>query len=217
MFEREHVLFVGNAIACLVVDEFHSDGKYKRLYGTAFFVDPCHLLTAGHNVNRTKNVDRRIYITYPGWPVVDISTSNLLECTLVDTLRNSEKDSPNRDIAILRVNGGHMAGTVLPLVTDSGLSPACFVDVYGYPGVIKSDFMQRHHGLLMDPEKSRKDMTLLLPPRTLTASRGELKGIREQDGIISFRAATCQGMSGGPVICNNRVYGIILCCEVLTF
>lgn len=195
----------GQATVSIMVLETPPNGNSRRLYGSAFFIDAHHLLTAGHNVVHRDNVDQKIFATYAGYPIID-NSSNLLECQLVHNLHTVHQEDPKRDIAILRVRG-HAAGSFLPRFRDLKLSPGQIIDVVGYPGTIMENFMALHKGL-NNTKAAREAMTSSLPPRTLSASRGLVEEIGED--LIRYTAATCQGMSGGPLMANNQVHGTSL-------
>lgn len=191
-----------------MIEEKQADGTRRvRQFGTAFFITEKHLLTAGHNViDRHGNV-RHPKITYPGLNFIDIKRLregriNMLDCRVVDTLH--KKDGPyNKDIAILECPG-HTAADRLSLSSEL-LHLGATVDIIGYPGAIKEEWMERHASLT-DYIVSKRETEHLLPTRSLTVTRGKVQGYN--GALIAYKISTCPGLSGGPMLHKGKVYGI---------
>lgn len=186
-------------------------GQTKHQFGTAFFIDKKLLITAGHNIHTPEGATKKIQITYPGLPFVnythlmegEIST---IDCTVVKSFY-SKDGPPEKDIALLDA-GSHNAADFLqvplsvdlPKEDDDNLG---LVDVIGYPGEHKSEWMRTQK--VKDVDQSLEAVAKLLPRRTLTVTRGVLKGIRK---TVTYDISTCPGMSGSCVLCKGKVIGI---------
>ena len=179
----------------------------RRYFGTGFFISPKILLTAGHNTLGHQGSLKTVKITSPG--LLHVSYSLLqnqrlatIECTVVGTLYTGKhSDSFLTDIAILH-SGTYTAGDYLNLSPHS-TSPGTHVNVMGYPGPAKQEWLAIHEGL-RDAEASRLVTDQMFPPQRLTITSGTVEAL---EGNISYRVSTMPGMSGGPVLCNGSAIG----------
>jgi V8-like Glu-specific endopeptidase len=212
-FDRESSQLV-KAARCTVflhVEVTHPRGHTQRQFGTAFFIDPKHLVTAGHNVfvKETKDSTKRIRITYPGLSHVnytqlmdgEIST---IDCTLIKSFYIKD-GSHEKDIALLHAGSHNSADFVhlptdIPVTTNDNLE---LVDVIGYPGEFNSKWMKTQK--VKDVDQSLDAVAKLLPRRTLTVTRGVLKSIST---TVAYDLSTCPGMSGSCVLYKGNVIGI---------
>lgn len=190
------------------MEERKADGSPGRNFGTAFFVTRTHLLTAGHVVQSSPGARiESIRLSYAGCKTVDYDT-NTVECELIGKLYDpASPDSSKIDLALLE-SPSQDAGTWLPIspkITD--LPIGAVVDIVGYPGHMnrlqKECFEKK--GSLKDPNQSMKEAEVMLPPQTLTVSRGTVEGI--ENSFIRYRLSSLCGMSGGCLIYNGTVYG----------
>jgi hypothetical protein len=138
---------------------------------------------------------------------VDYDT-NTVECELIGKLYDPvSPDGSKIDLALLE-SPSQEAGTWLPIspkITD--LPIGAVVDIVGYPGHMtrKQKECFEKKASLNDPNQSMKEAELMLPPKTLTVSRGVVEGI--ENGLIRYRLSSLCGMSGGCLIYNGTVYG----------
>jgi hypothetical protein len=114
----------------------------------------------------------------------------------------TQNSSEERDIAILHV-GSYNAANFLSLSVDL-LPVGARVDVIGYPGELKSEWMMTQTGI-RDVDQSLDAVAKLLPKRTLTISRGTVKS---SGPVVAYELSTCPGMSGSCVLYNGNVIGI---------
>jgi len=202
-----------NAAKCtalLCIDVSLPGGRIQRHFGTAFFIDEKHLITAGHNtsIKEIKDHPKKIQITYPGLTYVNYTQLtkrkiSTIDCTLVASFY-SKQGPPEKDIALLHA-GSYNSADYVQLSSDlpnvSGNGPAQ-VDVIGYPGEHKSEWMQTQN--VADVDQSLGAVAILLPKRTLTVTHGSVKTV---DKIIGYDLSTCPGMSGSCVLYNGKVIG----------
>lgn len=184
-------------------------GRIQRHFGTAFFIDRKHLITAGHNTYIKEGTIKKIQITYPGlWRVnyTQLLDGKIctIDCTEVKSLY-SKQGPYERDIALLHA-GSHNAADFLQLSPELPKEiddDHALVDVIGYPGELKSEWMRTQKDI-KDVDQSLDDVAKLLPKRTLTVTRGVLKSIGK---TVSYDLSTCPGMSGSCVLYKGKVIG----------
>ena len=183
-----------------------TDGKYAS--GTAFFVGPKTLLTAGHVVSDSKDI---IIIEKPGILKATYFVEHLFQptqstivqryrCKLVDTL------SRNADISVLQVLGDFTADNYLTVKQES-LDDDCHypVDILGYPAAYTDKQVQRMHPSeeLVDGDMIH-DIEALFPKRQLVITHGS---IISGGNHPVYQLSTVGGMSGAPVVLNGNVIG----------
>jgi V8-like Glu-specific endopeptidase len=212
--DQHDILMAGKCTAFLIIYERQPDATFKpRHFGTAFFITEKYLLTAGHNVIDRRGAVRHPHITYPGLKFIDTKMLRegkiaLLECTVVEYEhlhnRNGQSIPYPKDFAILKCSG-HKAAYYLPISSDP-LPPVVTVDIIGYPGAIKEEWMEKHQHL-NDYVASKRDTEVLLPTRSMTVTRGTVKGY---DGVlISYHISTCPGLSGACMLYKGKAFGIV--------
>jgi hypothetical protein len=171
--------------------------------GTAFFVGPKTLVTAGHLVPDNK---RKIMAQIPGTRPRTLFVENLfnkpkfevIECKCIGT------GYPNADISILQVVGPYVATTYLqiePLMPKD--EDRTSVDVVGYPGLYDEYYIQSMHDAAIEWE-AVNDVLDLFPKHELVITHGPIvdRGI-----MPTYRLSTVTGMSGSPVLFNGKVIG----------
>ena len=205
-FEVDPLIFAGRATTCLLIDEKFPTGGIRKKYATAFFIDECHLITAGHNVLVEPGGSQEIKMTNAGSHVLDLKLANTQHCTLLENLLVSDKVKSRCDIAILKV-AGHNARAFLRPVWDAPLSKDNVVDIVGYPGDLKETWWEKYHTGVKDVREGWAAARKMLPLKTLTVTRGSVKRIGK--GIIYSKISTCTGMSGGPLLSNGYSYGCL--------
>jgi V8-like Glu-specific endopeptidase len=209
---KKEIIAAAKCTAFVIIEEPKTDGSngVHRYTGTAFFVSPTRLLTAGHNIVGVHGPASKICIAYPGlpkvtaWQVAKLKVP-AITCKVVGTMYR--RGGPYvRDIAILDSGSysypHHLSLSLFNPPEDA--KPT--VDVIGYPGDIKLEWITEHEGLL-DYDKGQTDAVQLLPRGQLTVTRGEI----ENDGeTIPYHISTCTGMSGSPVLYKGKVIGMFV-------
>lgn len=181
--------------------------------GTAFFVGPRILLTAGHCVINAKEPTVRLLISTPGVDVIDVSMllngrMSGIDCTVVTNL--FKKNGPfNKDIAIIS-SGSYISSQYIQI--GDGLLPAdATVDIVGYPGEVTASWLRKHQGLV-SADQSRDPAERLLPWRHLVISEGMV--VDTTGPLTSYKISTCRGMSGSCLVYRGKAYGIFPAPEV---
>lgn len=191
----------GQCTSMLLID----NGPGDSALGTAFFVGPSTLITAGHCVADIGKAN--LLISTPGLPFVesqqirrgDIHT---VSCTVKALLYNPKH--PTEDIAIIDC-GSFRSGNYLP-ISQSTLPENTVVDIVGYPGQVTLPWVEKHEGLL-SPSKSVDEASKLLPMHRLAVSRGH---VTKSNSTISYYLSSVRGMSGSCVLHGGKAYGIWL-------
>jgi V8-like Glu-specific endopeptidase len=197
---------VSKCICRVFIEEGEVDGKRRRHYfGTAFFVSETRLLTAGHNIAGVNDRVTRISISLPGVPNVvatDMSLRKipLVECKVIGTMYRHDQQY-SKDIAIL--DSGSFRNP--DYVSLSAIIPPkeAVVDVIGYPGKIRQEWIQAQWGL-KDITKGQQDAKKLLPAGSLLVTRGT---VEDSEEIMSYHISTCPGMGGSCVLYQGSVIG----------
>lgn len=197
---------------CSIGIKRHSvSGRHEFFCGTAFFVGPTILLTAGHAVNDSRD---KIVIELPGTLKATYFLERLFkdpqpganprfECKLVETLFGKANHA---DISVLEVVGPYKSNSFIE-VTQQILPRECdgVVDVLGYPGEYSAREVMKMHPV---PEQVNNDMVddvhTLFPKRELIITHGSIKIGGNQP---HYRVSTVKGMSGGPVLMKGKVIG----------
>jgi hypothetical protein len=208
-FETKSVILVGRATTCLVIKE-QKPSEVRTKYGTAFFVDKCHLITAGHTVATAPDGSHEISMTNAGSHIVDFENASTQRCTLLENLY--KHDNTGLDIAILRVDGHNTKFFVTP-DCDILLSKDDVVDIVGYPGSLPRGW-EGMHRKIKDVNAGRVAARKMLPLQTLTVTRGSVERITK--GKIYCKISTCSGMSGGLLMCNGVPCGYLPKIHMLT-
>lgn len=205
--DRDSIFDAARNTALLEVEIRKNDGTIQKGHGTAFFVTEKHLLTAGHNVCNSLGTVISIRIAYPGVKVYDESEKMAtFDCILLKTLYSDDVQNGRlaKDVAILRCEA-HNGGSYLPLSSDQ-LPLNAVVDILGYPAFGHDSCISRHSDLT-NSKTSETSSKILLPPKTLMVTRGTVE--KMDDGLISYKVSTCPGMSGGCLLFDGKVYGMI--------
>lgn len=195
-----------NCTSCVLIEEVEHEGKKRRRYfGTAFFVAENLLLTAGHNVVGVNGRVTRISISYPGldqiqpWQISQRKMSTI-ECKLVGTIY--KRNGPyTKDIAILD-SGSFRHSSFLPL-SSIVPPPDAIIDVIGYPGEIRHEWVEAQSGLL-NPVEGQEEAIRLFPHGCLNVTRGT---VEEGNTTLPYHISTCPGMGGSCVLYKGAVIG----------
>lgn len=204
--EALNILNAGKHSALLEAEVELDDGSTEYRKGTAFFVSENYLLTAAHNVVPRSGKIIKTSIRYPGLKWID-PTGGTIKCSLIAVMPgyNPTTYKALEDLAILKCSG-HDSLDFLHLSTDELPSEAP-VHVVGYPGEITEEWLKARHRNLDDYGSSNAAALKLLPQRRLTVTEGKISAMT--DGIASYEISTAEGMSGGCLLYNGRVYGTI--------
>jgi V8-like Glu-specific endopeptidase len=211
--DKPDILAAAKCTSFIFIEEGPADRNATppRFYGSAFFVSPTRLLTAGHNVVGVNRPVVRILITAPGidkvepWQVTRGKIATI-KCELVGTIYK-RGGLYTTDIAVLD-SGTFSSADYLSLSSTIPPSTAT-VDVIGYPGLIKPEWIWGHEGVA-DPGKGLKVANILLPTGHLTVSRGVVDSTQTAGSAISYELSTCPGMSGSCVLYKGKVIGTYL-------
>jgi hypothetical protein len=170
--------------------------------GTAFFVGPTTLLTAGHMAPAWNT---RVRAQLPG-------TKEAL--SFVDELFESENETetfpcrciatlyPQADISILDSTPYRSETWLVP--TKEPLKRGEAVDIVGYPGLYSDRYIKTKHGRDVKIDSGAiHDIQSLLPKCKLTVTHGPVVN----GAVASYKVSTIAGMSGGPVIVNGKCVG----------
>lgn len=180
----------------------------SRYYGTAFFISPKLLLTAGHNTVGSHGPLEQVRITYPGLPYINLTTLqgrpriSTIDCKVVGTLYTREHGSISNDIAILDA-GSHNAADYLQISQNLPMAGAK-VNIIGYPGAATEKWLLIHEGL-EDVATARRATDKMFPAHRLTITSGS---VESAGPMISYRLSTIPGLSGAPVLYNGVAIGI---------
>jgi hypothetical protein len=207
MFDEDKAAIISAAkcTSLVLLEESHTDGTIRKFYGTAFFVSENLLLTAGHNTLGVHGVSSQIRITTPGldlvqpWQVNQRKVPTII-CKIAGTIYRRNGPSSN-DIAILD-SGTYRNSSYLSL-SSAVPQIKSKVDVIGYPGYIKHEWIEAHVGV-NDFDRGQKEAEKLLPKGRLTVTRGTLEHVGP---TIPYKASTCPGMSGSCVLYKGAVVG----------
>ena len=186
-------------------------GKFKQ--GTAFFISPTILLTAGH-VGPIKG--QKVAIQPPGKLKLDLYYSNLwraskenkartdvFNCKVLKTLYN--KGNVNIDISILK-SLEYRASTWVPIDMSMPLMTESAVDLIGYPGEVGRRYLNQVQGFDVS-ESQRSFVSSILPAYELIVSHGKV--LHGNDICPRYKLSTTYGMSGGAIIFQGKVVGKI--------
>jgi V8-like Glu-specific endopeptidase len=207
--ERESELVRVAGATCQIVT-LDKTGHYY-VAGTAFFIGPHTLLTAGHTISSKRYP---VYTQGPGVggtksakAIYNADGVNRITLHIRDRLGDGTDGTP--DLAILNINPIYTHGDPLEILWDAGLVAGKIVDVVGYPGTYTEDYIEDNYKQqVSDIQVAYKDAQSLLPQRTLSVSCGKLISGGDKP---EYRLTTFGGMSGSPVVYQGKVVGNFLC------
>lgn len=178
------------------------DGR-GAISGTAFFVSPTILLTAGH---MARDGNREIVAQLPGTQKAVLFVDNLFtkklqverfECDFIGT------GWPDVDICILKVKADYRSSNYLH-IEPKQLSPGNRVDVVGYPGHYSDRYVQKMHPAESVDRDAIEAFTGLFPRCELIVSHGTVESSGNRP---TYNLSTVVGMSGSPVMMSDKVIG----------
>jgi hypothetical protein len=197
-------------MALLIIEHISvADNKVVNQYlGTAFFISPKLLLTAGHNVYGPSNVRINIRIAIAGTPYINYTAAQrhtvpTIDCKLVHTLYKNPDGPSHYDIAILDAGTYDNGSSYLKLSTELP-AVSSKVNVLGYPGVAKPEWLGCHEGI-NDAEISRQAANEMFPPQRINVTNGPVMTVGP---TITYKLSTISGMSGGCVLLDGKAIGI---------
>ena len=174
--------------------------------GTAFFVGPTTLLTAGHVAPEKTTL---ILAQLPGVRTAVVDTEYLfdkippvetIECRVV-----LDKPVWLVDITILDCSQSDFRATEWLELDRTILKRDVKVDLIGYPGSYSPQYVTQTQGVGALGKSELQDVGELLPISELTITHGSvIRGGKTP----TYRVSTIGGMSGSPVVVNGKVVGI---------
>lgn len=207
---REERLKRAAQCTCAIVGQATHDGKTETYTGTAFFIGPTTLVTAGHNAP-TKHV--RIVAQCPGtaeaamnpFKVLDGSIDKCFKCTVVATLYSGEEQM-DTDISILDCRKSYRAEKWLAIDPATDFKEGIGIDVMGYPGNYEVALSEDPEVSIPDEPRGRRFQLAneILPRWQLAISFGS---VISGGTNPTYYLSTIGGMSGGPVLLNGKVVG----------
>lgn len=178
--------------------------------GTAFFVGPTTLLTAGHVAPHKLT---SIVAQIPGvrTAVVDVSTLfnkdppvKTFPCSVV-----LEEQDSFVDLAILDCSQSTFRATEWLELDRTVLKHAIKVDLVGYPAFYSPQYIRDTQDIgALDKsavQSAVREIEELLPYCELTVTHGPIKRAGK---MPTYRVSTIGGMSGSPVISEGKVVGM---------
>jgi len=178
--------------------------------GTAFFISPTLLLTAGHIAAKKE----QILAQAPGKLEAELADnvfsttelgSDVFECRVVVTLYKGKGIPGSIDFCILKVKSKeYRAKSWLAIDTGVRVPEESRVDLIGYPG----DYSKGYLTKLLDYPIGREEnmqIDMIMPSQHLIVSHGKV--IEENDHVV-YKLSTTGGMSGGPVTYNKKAVGM---------
>jgi hypothetical protein len=217
-FERreDSLVLVAKSTCFIAVKPGRNDGGTSTPFasGTAFFVGPTTLVTAGHLAPDGK---RDIVAQFPGIKKSTLFVEDYFDNPVQHNLQTFQckfvgSGLPNADISILEVRGSYRAETYLKvrylsLTSEDQQS----VDVIGYTGSYNERYVRTMNRKAHDEDVD--DLEALFPRRQLIISHGPVV----VGGIMpKYRVSTVIGMSGSAVVVNGAVIGNTIILELRT-
>jgi V8-like Glu-specific endopeptidase len=210
-FEEDSELIheAANCMAFMIIEHTSADGNVVEQYlGSAFFISPTLLLTAGHNILGPPNVKVNVRIGRPGAPYINYAAAlhrkiPTIVCKIVASLYKSQRSPSHHDIAILDA-GTYDNGSSYLNLSPASPTPSSKVNVVGYPGSAKQEWLMCHDGIT-DAENGRRKTADMFPAQRMTITSGPVNTV---SSTISYKLSTIPGMSGGCVLHEGKVIGI---------
>ena len=179
MFDEDKAAIISAAkcTSLVLVEESYPDGTTRKFYGTAFFVSENLLLTAGHNAVGVHGGNTQILITTPGldqvqpWQVNQRRVPTII-CKVAGTIYRRNGPFSN-DIAIL--DSGSFRNSSYLSLSSAVPQIKSTVDVIGYPGYIKHEWIEAHTGV-NDFDRGQKEAEKLLPKGRSDCYSGDVGG-----------------------------------------
>lgn len=210
-FEEDSELIheAANCMALVIIEHTSADGKVVAQYlGSAFFISPTLLLTAGHNIREPPNVKVSVRIGKPGTAYINYAAAlhrliPTIVCKIVASLYKYPHSPSHEDIAILDT-GTYENGSSYLKLSPVLPSLSSKVNVVGYPGSVKQEWLMCHDGI-NDAEDGRRKTADMFPAQRMTITSGP---VNQVTSTISYKLSTIPGMSGGCVLHDGKVIGI---------
>lgn len=211
---RKESFIVAARSTCSIGVRRHTVSYGEFVSGTAFFVGPRTLLTAGHVVHDSRD---KIIAEVPGVRKATYMVQNLFaepqagspehfECKLVKTLFGKVDKA---DISVLEVVGPYTSTSFVE-VKQPCLPYECdgIVDIVAYTGAYSpTDVWRTHPSPGFVNADTVHDIEALFPKRELVITHGS---ITHGGHLPWYAVSTVIGMSGGPVIMSGKVIGTSL-------
>ncbi len=149
-------------------------------YGTGFFLDNEHIITANHVVSEAFDPKCKV-------KVLDSKATRIISVD-AEVLHNK----PKYDVNILRISNGENNNGVdyIGFVTNAYVEREFIYSAYGYPGSKSEGHYQK--GIIIDQDEDAKGQNFI----DVSLGEGRLNNYR--------------GYSGSPVVCNGQLIGIAI-------
>jgi len=120
-------------------------------------------------------------------------------------LYTKARESPEASmLAFLKSNQKYRT-TSWVIVDTSRVPKGTEVDLIGYPGDYTMAYLSQLIGYPLATDEEYNQVRKIVPANRLLVSHGKV--VEENDRLV-YKLSTTGGMSGGPVIYNNKVIGI---------
>lgn len=202
-FEQRKEALVKVARCTCFIGARYDDDDFES--GTAFFVGPTTLLTAGHVVRDQKTA---VVAQLPGILTAVIDVKHLFtETPTVETFRCQvvlDKPVCFVDITILDCSQSNFRATEWLELDRPVLKQSVKVDLIGYPGAYSTQYVVDTQNVGPLGKSEVRDIEELLPSCELTITHGPvIRGGK----IPAYRVSTIGGMSGSPVVIDGKAVG----------
>jgi V8-like Glu-specific endopeptidase len=177
--------------------------------GTAFFIGPTTLVSAGHLVS---DEGTKVRAQLPGTLKVERDSDSLwiragdsdvpqtFICVVVKSLYKKKKIDV--DITVLDCRKSYRASQWLE-IDKMTLTQDLAVDLIGYPGMYTANHLAKTQNFVLS-DIEEQDVHELLPRCELVLSHGK---VLQHGALVSYKLSTTGGMSGGPVVVNGKAVG----------
>jgi len=185
------------------------NGRFKQ--GTAFFISPTILLTAGH---LAPHKGEKVIIQVPGKLVISRHYSNLWRASASKTADDSEvitckvlktlyKGKIDIDISILKCSH-YRASTWVAIDMSLPLNMESTIDLVGYPSAPSIQYLSQVQGFNLSAS-DWNGVNSVLPMFELVVSHGKV--VQEDDISPRYKLSTTYGMSGAAIVFQGKVVG----------
>lgn len=206
--DKNGILAASKATCLLVNESWDAQDHLTWEFATAFFIGRTWLLTAGHaalDPPDAVKIDR--YLFLPGTPYLSIDTiskkhPHAIRYKVIDNMYR-KGDPKTKDIALIS-SGTFETQHYLQLSLDRVAIDET-IDIVGYPGEKKSNWLREKHPTLRSFEEAAKTSENFLPTRRLIVTRGKVA--HNDRDMTSYHISTCPGLSGAGLIYKGVAHG----------
>lgn len=129
----------------------------------------------------------------------------VFECSTIATLYKGKGIPGSVDVSVLKVKSKYRTTSWVIVDTASRVPKGTEVDLIGYPGDYTMTYLSQLIGYPLATDEEYNQVRKIVPANRLLVSHGKV--VEENDRLV-YKLSTTGGMSGGPVIYNNKVIGI---------